>query len=49
MIPTHYDDFFRPLSAPMGFTTNVNLAKVPGEVAQVSRDIGVAALRPPGG
>lgn len=49
VIPTHYDDFFRPLGAPMGFTTNVNLAKVPEEVARVSRDIAVAALPPPVG
>jgi L-ascorbate metabolism protein UlaG (beta-lactamase superfamily) len=47
VIPTHYDDFFRPLSAPMGFTTNVNLARVPEEIAAVSRDIDVAALPPP--
>lgn len=44
IIPTHYDDFFRPLAQPMGFTTNVNLAQVPEEIAAVSRDIGVAAL-----
>ena len=49
VVPTHYDDFFRPLGVPMGFTTNVNLAKVPDEVASVSRDIAVAALPPPGG
>jgi len=44
VVPTHYDDFFRPLSDEMGFTTNVNLAKVPDEVAAVSRDLQVAAL-----
>ena len=33
VIPTHYDDFFRPLDQPMGFTTNVNLARVPDEIA----------------
>ncbi len=32
IVPTHYDDFFRPLDQPMGFTTNVNLHKVPDEV-----------------
>src|SRR5947209_4523555 len=36
VVPTHYDDFFRPLDAPMGFTTNVNLARVPDELASVS-------------
>jgi hypothetical protein len=49
MIPTHCDDFFRPLGAPMRFTTNVNLAKVPDEVARVSADFAVAALPPPRG
>jgi L-ascorbate metabolism protein UlaG (beta-lactamase superfamily) len=44
VVPTHYDDFFRPLDAEMGFSTNVNLAKVPDEVAAVSRDLQVAAL-----
>jgi L-ascorbate metabolism protein UlaG (beta-lactamase superfamily) len=45
VVPTHYDDFFRPLSAPEpGFTTNVNLAHVPDEVHAVSRDFKVAAL-----
>ncbi len=47
VIPTHYDDFFRPLGEPMGFTTNVNLARVPEEIAAVSRDFEVAALPPP--
>jgi hypothetical protein len=49
VIPTRYDDFFRPLGTPMGFTTNVNLAKVPEEVGRVSGDFAVAALPPPGG
>ena len=44
IVPTHYDDFFRPLAEPMAFTTNVNLAKVPDEVAAVSADFEVAAL-----
>jgi L-ascorbate metabolism protein UlaG (beta-lactamase superfamily) len=44
IVPTHYDDFFRPLDAPMGFTTNVNLAKVPDEIAAVSGEFRVAAL-----
>ena len=47
VIPTHYDDFFRPLTAPMGFTLNVNLARVPEEIAAVSGDFSVAALPPP--
>src|SRR5581483_7087698 len=44
IVPTHYDDFFRPLDAELGLTTNVNLAHVPDEVAAVSREITVAAL-----
>jgi L-ascorbate metabolism protein UlaG (beta-lactamase superfamily) len=48
VVPTHYDDFFRPLSDPMGFTLNVNLSKVPDEIASVSTDFAVAALPPPG-
>ncbi len=44
VLPTHYDDFFRPLREPMGFTTNVNLARVPDEIRAVSRDVQVAAL-----
>jgi L-ascorbate metabolism protein UlaG (beta-lactamase superfamily) len=44
VVPTHFDDFFRPLDADPGFTTNVNLARVPDEITAVSRDIAVAAL-----
>jgi len=44
VIPTHYDDFFRPLEAPMGFTTNVHLARIPEEIEAVSADVQVAAL-----
>ena len=44
VVPNHYDDFFRPLSNPMGFATNVNLAAVPEEVGAVSGDIAVTAL-----
>ena len=44
VLPTHYDDFFKPLSEPMGFTTNVNLARVPDEIRVVSADVQVAAL-----
>lgn len=45
IVPTHYDDFFRPLDAPeMGFATNVHLSHVPEEVAAVGQDFGVAAL-----
>jgi L-ascorbate metabolism protein UlaG (beta-lactamase superfamily) len=44
IVPTHYDDFFRPLDAPMGFTTNVNLARIPDEIGAVGSEFEVAAL-----
>lgn len=44
VVPTHYDDFFRPLDAPMGLSMNVKVARVPDEVARVSRDFQVVAL-----
>lgn len=46
VVASHYDDFFRPLSSTMGFSTNVNLAALPDEIRAVSRDIEVAALPP---
>jgi L-ascorbate metabolism protein UlaG (beta-lactamase superfamily) len=46
IVASHFDDFFRPLDAAMGFSTNVNLAAVPDEVASVSRDFTVATLSP---
>ncbi|MGH2865400.1 MAG: MBL fold metallo-hydrolase [Solirubrobacteraceae bacterium] len=46
VLANHFDDFFRPLSSPLGFTTNVNLTALPAEIQAVSRDITVAALEP---
>ena len=46
VVASHFDDFFRPIDAAMGFSTNVNLAAVPDEVATVSRDFAVATLAP---
>jgi L-ascorbate metabolism protein UlaG (beta-lactamase superfamily) len=46
IVASHFDDFFRPIDAALGFSTNVNLAAVPGEVAAVSRDFAVATLPP---
>jgi len=46
VVASHFDDFFRPLAAPIGFSTNVNLAAFPEEVSRVSADFGVAALEP---
>jgi L-ascorbate metabolism protein UlaG (beta-lactamase superfamily) len=44
VVPTHYDDFFRPLGAPMGFSMNVNLAGFTDEVRAVSRDFELRTL-----
>jgi L-ascorbate metabolism protein UlaG (beta-lactamase superfamily) len=44
VVPTHYDDFFRPLEAPMGFSVNVNLAGFTDEVRAVSRDFALRTL-----
>jgi L-ascorbate metabolism protein UlaG (beta-lactamase superfamily) len=44
VLASHFDDFFRPIEAPMGFSTNVNLTAFPDEVAAVSRDFEVGAL-----
>jgi L-ascorbate metabolism protein UlaG (beta-lactamase superfamily) len=46
VLANHFDDFFRPLDAPLGFSTDVNLAGLPDEIYEVSRDIEVAALEP---
>jgi L-ascorbate metabolism protein UlaG (beta-lactamase superfamily) len=46
VVASHFDDFFRPLDAPLGFSTNVNLSGLPEEIYVVSRDIEVAALEP---
>jgi L-ascorbate metabolism protein UlaG (beta-lactamase superfamily) len=47
VVASHFDDFFRPLDARMGFATNVDLSGVAGEVAAVSRDARVATLPSP--
>jgi L-ascorbate metabolism protein UlaG (beta-lactamase superfamily) len=44
VVPTHYDDFFKPLGESMGFAANVQLAVLPDEVGAVSRDTRIAAL-----
>jgi len=46
IVASHFDDFFRPMDAPMGYSTNVNLAAFPEEVAAVSSDFAVATLEP---
>ncbi len=47
VVASHYDDFFRPIDAPMGFSLNVNLTALPEEIARVSSGIEVATLPPP--
>jgi len=45
IVPCHYDDFFRPLDRPMGFTVDVDVAGFVDEVARVSADFAVRTLR----
>jgi L-ascorbate metabolism protein UlaG (beta-lactamase superfamily) len=44
IVPTHYDNFFRPLGQPLEFVSNVQLAELPDEIGAVSADIELAAL-----
>ena len=44
VVPTHYDNFFRPLGQELEFVANVQLAELPDEIGAVSRDIEIAAL-----
>jgi L-ascorbate metabolism protein UlaG (beta-lactamase superfamily) len=44
VIPHHFDDFFRPLGAEMGFSLNVNLGGFVEEVRRVSADFTVTTL-----
>lgn len=44
IVASHFDDFFRPVDAPMGYSMNVNLSAFPEEVAAVSSDFAVATL-----
>lgn len=46
IVASHFDDFFKPIDAPMGFSMNVNLAAFPEEVGKVSRDFSLATLEP---
>ncbi|HVT37278.1 MAG TPA: MBL fold metallo-hydrolase [Nevskiaceae bacterium] len=46
VVASHYDDFFRPLDAPPGFSANVNLSALPEEIGRVSREFSVVALQP---
>jgi L-ascorbate metabolism protein UlaG (beta-lactamase superfamily) len=44
VVPTHYDNFFRPLGEEMAFVANVQLSELPEEIEAVSAEIKVAAL-----
>ena len=44
VVASHFDDFFKPTEAPLAFSTNVNLAALPDEIAKVSKDFTVATL-----
>ena len=44
VVPTHYDNFFRPLGQRMEFVSNVQLAALPEEIGAVSADAELIAL-----
>jgi L-ascorbate metabolism protein UlaG (beta-lactamase superfamily) len=44
VVPTHYDNFFRPLGQRLEFVSNVQLSALPDEIGAVSRDARLAAL-----
>jgi L-ascorbate metabolism protein UlaG (beta-lactamase superfamily) len=44
VVPTHYDNFFRPLGKPMEFVSNVQLSELPEEIGEISAGIELATL-----
>jgi L-ascorbate metabolism protein UlaG (beta-lactamase superfamily) len=44
VVPTHYDNFFRPLGRPLEFVSDVRLSALPEEIGAVSRDLEIAAI-----
>ncbi|HEX5147411.1 MAG TPA: MBL fold metallo-hydrolase [Conexibacter sp.] len=44
VVPTHYDDFFKPLGAELELVRKVRLETLPGEIGSVARDATLAAL-----
>jgi L-ascorbate metabolism protein UlaG (beta-lactamase superfamily) len=44
VVPTHYDNFFRPLGKELEFVTAAELARLPEEIGAVSGEIELAAL-----
>ena len=44
IVATHYDDFFRPLDVPLGFSFNVNLTAFADEVRAAASALPVHTL-----
>ena len=44
VVPTHYDNFFRPLGGPIEFVANAQVARLPEEIAGISSEIELVAL-----
>jgi L-ascorbate metabolism protein UlaG (beta-lactamase superfamily) len=44
VVPTHYDNFFRPLGQELEFVTAAELSRLPEEIGAVSGEIELAAL-----
>jgi L-ascorbate metabolism protein UlaG (beta-lactamase superfamily) len=44
IVPTHYDDFFRPLGHPLELSFNVNLTGFADEVRAASRDLPIHTM-----
>lgn len=44
VVPTHYDNFFRPLGQRLEFVSDVRLAALPEEIGAVSHDLEIAAV-----
>lgn len=44
VVPTHYDNFFRPLGQRLEFVSDVRLSALPEEIGAVSADLEIAAI-----
>jgi L-ascorbate metabolism protein UlaG (beta-lactamase superfamily) len=44
VVPTHYDNFFRPLGQRLEFVSDVRLGSLPEEIEAVSADLEIAAI-----
>ncbi len=44
VVPTHYDNFFRPLGQRLEFVSDVRLSALPDEIGAVSSDLEIAAI-----